>query len=85
MYIRFNNDYKQSCFTVKWLFTLVIKYDYSIVKQYAWVLNTRMRDLPLKILDFCTLRKGVFYAVLGLPFILTRVNSPPCVNNHSTV
>lgn len=62
-----------------------IKYSYSIVKQYAWVLNTRMRDLPLKILDFCTLRKGVFYAVLGLPFILTRVNSPPCVNNHSTV
>lgn len=35
-----------------------IKYSYSIVKQYAWVLNTRMRDLPLKILDFCTLRKG---------------------------
>lgn len=51
-------------------------YSYSIVKQYAWVLNTRMRDLPLKILDFCTLRKVVFYAVLGLPFILTRVNSP---------
>lgn len=35
-----------------------IKYAYSIVKQYAWVLNTRMHDLPLKILDFCTLRKG---------------------------
>lgn len=53
-----------------------IKYSYSIVKQYAWVLKTQMRDLPLKILDFCTLRKGVFYTVLGLLFILTRVNSP---------
>lgn len=35
--------------TVMWLFTLVVKYGFSMVKQYVWVLNTRMPDtcIPL--------------------------------------
>lgn len=54
-----------------------IKYSYSIVKQYAWVLNTRMRDLPLKILDFCTLRKGGILRCFGL-IIYSNYPPPMC-------
>lgn len=70
VYIRYNyNDCKQSCFPVKWLFTLslVVKYTLSIVKQYAWISNMRMCDLPLKNFDFFTVHAVVFGAILSLP------------------
>lgn len=45
----------------------VVKNAIFIVKQYKWVLTTRMRDLPLKSFDFCTIRAGVFYMFFSLP------------------
>lgn len=30
-----------------------------LVKQYAWVQNMRMHNLPLKSFDFCIIRAGV--------------------------
>lgn len=59
---------------------LVVKYAFSMVKQYAWVLNMRMHDLSLQSFDFFTICAGVFDAV----FILLRnkCKFPPQVKNH---
>lgn len=50
------------------LFTLVDKLAFSIVEQYAWELNTRIRLRFLKTqkIDFFTIRAGVFSAILSL-------------------
>lgn len=39
---------------------------FSMVKQYAWVINTRMCDSLLQSFEFFTIRMGVFYTVLSL-------------------
>lgn len=50
----------------KWFFMLVVKYVFSIVKQYALGLNMRKSDLPPKSFVFFTIRADVFNAVFSL-------------------
>lgn len=45
------------------VFTLVVMYAFSVVKQYMYVLNALMRDLPL---NCSTIHARVFSAILSL-------------------
>lgn len=59
---------------------LLVKYEpFSIVKQYAWILNIQMHDLPQSIICF-TICAGVFHAVLNLPCNYCKF--PPLGNKH---
>lgn len=55
--ISIKNSYKIH-YCKRWLLTLVVKYVFSLVNQYAWVLNTRLRDLPHSSFGMCNLTRG---------------------------
>lgn len=46
--LNLGNEYIKSFpLLLEWLFMLVVRYGFSMLKQYAWVLNMQMRDITL--------------------------------------
>lgn len=46
--LNLGNEYIKSFpLLLDWLFMLVVRYGFSMLKQYAWVLNMQMRDITL--------------------------------------
>lgn len=46
--LNLGNEYiKSFSLLLEWLFMLVVRYGFSMLKQYAWVLNMQMRDITL--------------------------------------
>lgn len=69
----------------KWLFTLVVKYAFSEVKQYALVLNTRMCNSSYTSFDFFTIRAGYCMRFSSLPRNYCNPPPSPRLNNHFTI
>lgn len=46
--LNLGNEYiKSFALLLEWLFMLVVRYGFCMLKQYAWVLNMQMRDITL--------------------------------------